>query len=71
MPANPSSEAEPEENPTESESEPEPMSRAERRAAARGKGTRTDAPVWNAGKVTGARGTPAARRSFSSRRSGG
>jgi hypothetical protein len=49
------------------------MSRAERRAAARGErhGARSELPVWNAGKVHGARGAQPGRRQYSNRKSGG
>jgi hypothetical protein len=75
MPANPSSsngsEAEPQaETETPAEAEAEPMSRAERRAAARGKTVPSDAPAWTTGKVGGAKGTQSTRRSYSNRRSG-
>jgi hypothetical protein len=61
MPANPSSSESPE-NPDQAV-EDVPMSRAERRAAARGKhGDRTEVPVWNSGKVHGARGQQQSRR---------
>ena len=68
MSANPSSSegAEP-----EAEASPEPMSRAERRAAARGKTVPSDAPSWTQGKVGSARGTQSTKRSYSNRRSGG
>jgi hypothetical protein len=74
MPANPSSSEAPNEAPNEAEAETaaEPLSRAERRAAARGKTVHHDGvPVWNQGKVGGARGAQSARRNFTSRRSGG
>ena len=74
MPANPSSSEAPDEAPNEAEAEApaEPLSRAERRAAARGKTIHHDGvPVWNQGKVGGARGAQSARRSYTSRRSGG
>jgi hypothetical protein len=68
MPANPSSSESPDQPADEV-----PMSRAERRAAARaGKhGARTDVPVWNAGKVHGARGAQQGRRQFTNRKTGG
>ena len=70
MPANPSSSESPE-NP-EQAVEDVPMSRAERRAAARGKhGDRTEVPVWNSGKVHGARGQQQSRRQFTNRKTGG
>jgi hypothetical protein len=70
MPANPSDSEAP--NEAEAEAPAEPLSRAERRAAARGKTVHHDGvPVWNQGKVGGARGTQSARRSYTSRRSGG
>jgi hypothetical protein len=67
MPANPSSP----ESPEESSVEPEHMSRAERRAAARGRTPKADPPGWNSGKVAGAHGPKATRRQYSNRRSGG
>jgi hypothetical protein len=73
MPANPSSSESPE-NPGDPDNAVEdvPMSRAERRAAARGKhGDRTDVPVWNSGKVHGARGQQQSRRQFTNRKTGG
>jgi hypothetical protein len=76
MPANPSSSESPDQ-PDEAEQadqavEDVPMSRAERRAAARGKhGDRTDVPVWNSGKVHGARGQQQSRRQFTNRKTGG
>jgi len=67
MPANPSNPETPDQPAEEA-----PMSRAERRAAARGKhGDRTDVPVWNAGKVHGARGQQSGRRQFTNRKTGG
>ena len=66
MPENPSNS----ETPNDAEAPAEPMSRAERRAAARGKTVPSDAPAWTTGKVGGARGTQSARRNYSSRRSG-
>lgn len=74
MPANPSSSDGPDEAPTEVEADASaaPMSRAERRAAARGKTVHhDDVPVWNQGKVGSERGAQSTRRSYSSRRSGG
>ena len=72
MPANPSSSEAPNEATSEAEAPAEPLSRAERRAAARGKTLHHDGvPVWNQGKVGGARGAQSARRSYTSRRSGG
>jgi hypothetical protein len=78
MPANPSSSPSgseaPNEAPNEAEAEApaEPLSRAERRAAARGKTVHhDDVPVWNQGKVGSARGAQSTRRNFTSRRSGG
>ena len=72
MPANPSSSEAPNEAENEAEAPAEPLSRAERRAAARGKTVHHDGvPVWNQGKVGGARGAQASRRSYTSRRSGG
>ena len=72
MPANPSSSEAENEAPSEAEAPAEPLSRAERRAAARGKTVHHDGvPVWNQGKVGGARGTQSSRRSYTSRRSGG
>lgn len=79
MPANPSSSDSPNEAeaPAEATAEatadaqPEPMSRAERRAAARGKTVHHDETPWGQGKVAGARNNQATRRSFSNRRSGG
>ncbi|GAA0924353.1 hypothetical protein [Virgisporangium aurantiacum] len=72
MPANPSSSEAPDEASNEAEAPAEPLSRAERRAAARGKTIHHDGvPVWNQGKVGGARGAQSARRNFTSRRSGG
>jgi hypothetical protein len=72
MPANPSSSEAPNEAADEAEAPAEPLSRAERRAAARGKTLHHDGvPVWNQGKVGGARGAQSARRSYTSRRSGG
>jgi hypothetical protein len=69
MPANPSNPEASDE--TETEVPAEPMSRAERRAAARGKTLHhDDVPVWNQGKVGGSRGSQSTRRSYSSRRSG-
>lgn len=63
------------ESPNEAEAEaaaPEPMSRAERRAAARGKTPHHDDPhPWGQGKVAGARNTQTTKRNFSNRRSGG
>lgn len=55
----------------EAGAEAEPMSRAERRAAARGKTVKSDAPAWTQGKVGGARGSQSTQRSYSNRRSGG
>jgi hypothetical protein len=67
MPANPPNPETPDQP-----AEEVPMSRAERRAAARGKhGARTEVPVWNSGKVHGARGAKSARRQYSNRKSGG
>ena len=75
MPANPSSSEAPDEAPNEAANEAEapaePLSRAERRAAARGKTVPSDAPAWTQGKVAGARGNQSTRRSYSNRRSGG
>jgi hypothetical protein len=72
MPANPSSSEAPDEAPNEAETPAEPLSRAERRAAARGKTVHHEGvPVWNQGKVGGSRGAQSARRNFTSRRSGG
>lgn len=72
MPANPSSSDTPNSDTTgEAETPAEPMSRAERRAAARGKTVPSDAPAWTTGKVAGARGNQSTRRSYSNRRSGG
>jgi hypothetical protein len=76
MPANPSSSEAPntpeDTSENEAEASAEPLSRAERRAAARGKTIHHDGvPVWNQGKVGGARGTQSTRRSYTSRRSGG
>jgi hypothetical protein len=48
----------------------EPQSRAERRAARAGRTVR-ETQHWSAGKITGARSAPAARRQYSNRRSGG
>ena len=74
MPANPSSSESPEsaESP-EPTAEAVPMSRAERRAAARAEkhGTRTEVPVWNAGKVHASRGPQPGRRQFTNRKTGG
>ena len=72
MPANPSSPEAPRGRSAEAEAPAEPMSRAERRAAARGKTSTTPSvPVWNQGKVT-ARAVPSRpARSYSNRRSGG
>jgi hypothetical protein len=73
MPENPSSSESPE-NPDQADQAVDdvPMSRAERRAAARGKhGDRTDVPVWNSGKVHGARGQQQSRRQFTNRKTGG
>jgi hypothetical protein len=71
MPADPSSSdhSETPEQPVEDV----PMSRAERRAAARGErhGARTDVPIWNSGKVHGARGAQQGRRQFTNRKTGG
>jgi hypothetical protein len=67
MPANPPSP----ESPEESSVEPEHMSRAERRAAAKGRTPKADQPGWRSGKVVGARGTQSTRRQYSNRRSGG
>jgi hypothetical protein len=68
MPANPSDTP----NEAENEAPAEPMSRAERRAAARGKTVQhDDAHPWGQGKVAGARNNQSTRRSFSNRRSGG
>ena len=70
MPANPSSSESPD-NPDQTVDDV-PMSRAERRAAARGKhGDRTEVPVWNSGKVHGARGQQQSRRQFTNRKTGG
>lgn len=68
MPADPSSSETPDQP-----AEEVPMSRAERRAAARGErhGDRTDVPVWNAGKLHGARGAQRGRRQFTNRKTGG
>jgi hypothetical protein len=72
MPANPSSSDAPNEAEAQAETPAEPMSRAERRAAARGKTLHhDDVPVWSTGKVVGARGNQSNRRSYSNRRSGG
>jgi hypothetical protein len=49
----------------------EHMSRAERRAASRGKAVHDTAPHWSRGKVTGARGAAPSRKQYSNRRSGG
>jgi hypothetical protein len=68
MSANPSSSDAP--NEAEAEAPAEPMSRAERRAAARGKTVKSDAPSWTQGKVVGAKGTQSSRRNYSNRRSG-
>jgi hypothetical protein len=67
MPAN---QSDPEEA-NEAEAPAESLSRAERRAAARGKTVPSDAPAWTQGKVAGARGNQSSRRSYSNRRSGG
>ncbi len=68
MPANPSGGADAESNP--SEPQPEHMSRAERRAASRGRAVRDTAPHWAAGKVAGARGAAPTRKQYTNRRSG-
>jgi hypothetical protein len=67
MPANPSDTP----NEAQPETPAEPMSRAERRAAARGKTVHHDETPWSQGKVAGARNNQSTRRSFSNRRSGG
>lgn len=69
MPANPSSEADAGSQP--GEPQPEHMSRAERRAASRGKVVRDTAPHWTTGQQAGARGAAPARKQYSNRRSGG
>jgi hypothetical protein len=55
-----STEAQPEEH----------LSRAERRAASKGRAVRDPGPPWSAGKVHGSRGAAPARKQYSNRRSG-
>ena len=68
MPADPSSSEAPDQS-----AEEVPMSRAERRAAARAErhGARSEVPVWNSGKVHGAKGAPVGRRQYTNRKTGG
>ena len=68
MSANRSDEAQPA---AENPSEPQPMSRAERRAAAKGRTVRAHDLPHGIGKVAGTRGAAPSRRQYSNRRSGG
>ena len=68
MSANRSDRAQP---PAETPSEPQPMSRAERRAAAKGRAVREHDLPHGVGKVAGVRAATPGRRQYSNRRSGG
>ena len=60
-----------EQSAAETPPEPQPMSRAERRAAAKGRAVGAQELPHGTGKVAGARSPAPARRQFSNRRTGG